>query len=67
MAMREIGPELNQPITRKQDIRELCPRCNSAELIYIEGSFIRWIKCPKCKWTKLAEKGPKPMKVVPLR
>ena len=44
-----------------------CPRCNTGELLKIEGTFIKWLKCPKCRFTKIVEKKEKePIKVTPL-
>lgn len=44
-----------------------CPRCNSMDILKIEGTFIRWLKCPKCKYTKVMEKREKePVKVTPM-
>ena len=36
-----------------------CPRCNDKILI-INGTFIRWMTCPKCKYKKLLENTVKP-------
>ena len=51
-----------------KDIKsDRCPRCNASDILKIEGTFIRWLKCPKCKYTKVVEKKEKePVKVVPL-
>ncbi|MFQ6010427.1 MAG: hypothetical protein ACE5J7_04905 [Candidatus Aenigmatarchaeota archaeon] len=32
-----------------------CPRCGQ-RLLTIDGSFIRWLTCPHCKFKKLEEK-----------
>ena len=43
-----------------------CPRCNDKVLI-INGTFIRWLTCPKCKYKKLLENTEKPqVKITPM-
>ena len=32
-----------------------CPRCGQ-QMLVIDGSFIRWLTCPHCKYKKLEEK-----------
>ena len=45
--------------------REICPRCG-AEALIINARTIKWLTCPKCKFKKLLEKKPEPIKVTPL-
>jgi len=51
-----------------KDIKsDRCPRCNAMDLLKIEGTFIRWLKCTKCKYTKVLEKRETPpVTVTPL-
>ena len=43
-----------------------CPRCNEKVLI-IDGTFIKWLTCPSCKYKKLlSNKDKPPIKVTPL-
>ncbi len=51
-----------------KDIKtDRCPRCNSSKLLKIDGTFIKWLKCPKCRFTKVISKKEKsPIVVTPL-
>ena len=59
MALKQISPAPKCDSTR-------CPRCGE-EALFIEGRFVRWLKCPKCKFTKLLEKKDEGIKVTPLK
>jgi len=48
MALKQISPPTEGDRTR-------CPRCGE-EAIFIDGRFVRWLTCPKCKFKKLLEK-----------
>jgi len=48
MAIKQIAPPPKGDTVR-------CPKCGE-EAIYIDGRFVRWLKCPKCKFTKLMKK-----------
>jgi len=48
MALKQISPAPDSD-------RPRCPRCGE-EAIYIDGRFVRWLTCPKCKFKKLLEK-----------
>jgi ssDNA-binding Zn-finger/Zn-ribbon topoisomerase 1 len=37
---------------------ERCPDCRE-KLLKIEGTFIKWVTCPNCKYKKLKEMEPK--------
>lgn len=52
-------------IQEKSKDRETCPRCGGMALI-IDGSYIKWLTCTKCKFKKIMEKREKPIEVVPL-
>ena len=43
-----------------------CPKCSEKVLI-IDGTFIKWLTCPKCKYKKLiSNKDKPPIKVTSL-
>jgi len=46
---------LKQIENKKQSDTTRCPRCGG-EAIIIDGRFVRWLNCPKCKFKKLLEK-----------
>jgi hypothetical protein len=58
MALRQLGSKGG---------RELCPRCGSEPLLFIEGTFIKWATCPKCRYKKLLEKEKTGPRVVSLK
>lgn len=33
-----------------------CPKCNEP-LLTIDGTLTKWLRCPKCKWSKLEKKS----------
>lgn len=37
-----------------------CPKCNSTEILTINGVFVKWLTCQKCKYKKLIENKEKP-------
>ena len=44
-------------MNKKKDTEETtCPKCMSANLLFIDGTLTRWATCPKCKFKKLIEK-----------
>lgn len=46
-----------------------CPSCGKP-LLTIEGSFVRWLTCPDCRYTKLIKKSDqerKAVKITPLK
>lgn len=54
-------------IDKTEKVTDPCPRCNT-QLLTIDGTFIRWLTCPECKYKKLIEKKEKKtVKVVPLK
>jgi len=55
MALKQISPPPESDRTR-------CPRCGE-EAIIIDGRFVRWLTCPKCKFKKLLEKEDETTKV----
>jgi hypothetical protein len=59
MALKQLEPP-------KESDRVKCPRCGE-EAIIIDGRFVRWLTCPKCKFKKLMEKKDKGIKVTPLK
>ena len=48
MAIKQIAPP-------PEGDKISCPKCGE-EAIYIDGRFVRWLKCPNCKFTKLMKK-----------
>ncbi len=58
MAIKQISSEGDKKIR--------CPRCGEEALI-IEGRFVRWLTCPKCKFKKLMRKEEEKVKVVSLK
>jgi len=64
MAIKQISK------AKKKEEITLCPRCGEeALMIDVEGMFVRWLTCPKCKFKKLVKKEEeiKPIKVVSLK
>ena len=60
MAIKQISPP-------PEEGRPKCPRCGE-EALFIEGRFVRWLTCPKCKFKKLMEKEEdKSIKIVSLK
>jgi tRNA(Ile2) C34 agmatinyltransferase TiaS len=55
MAIKQLSPAASED-------RPKCPRCGE-EAIYIDGRFVRWLTCPKCKFKKLLEKEDEMTKV----
>jgi ssDNA-binding Zn-finger/Zn-ribbon topoisomerase 1 len=55
MALKQISPP-------PESDRIRCPRCGE-EAIIIDGRFVRWLNCPKCKFKKLLEKEDETTKV----
>lgn len=43
-----------------------CPRCGEAAIV-IDGRFVKWLTCPKCKFKKLIEKKDDGIKVTSLK
>ena len=39
----------------KKSAKPLCPKCGQ-DLLIIDGSFVRWLTCPHCKYKTLEEK-----------
>jgi len=56
---------LKQLQTDSKD-RQRCPRCSETAII-IAGKTVTWLKCPKCKFTKLIKNKKEPLKVIKLR
>ncbi|MEM5804596.1 MAG: hypothetical protein QXU82_01980 [Candidatus Aenigmatarchaeota archaeon] len=42
-------------IAQREKGELMCPRCGQKMLV-IDGSFIKWLTCPSCKYRKLEEK-----------
>jgi predicted RNA-binding Zn-ribbon protein involved in translation (DUF1610 family) len=59
MALKQIEPK------GKSDMVP-CPRCGE-EAIVIDGRFVKWLTCPKCKFKKLMEKEDEGVKITPLK
>ena len=59
MAIKQLEPP-------KKDDRVFCPRCGE-EAIIIDGRFVKWLTCPKCKFKKLMEKEDEGIKVTSLK
>ncbi|NIM47013.1 MAG: hypothetical protein GTN40_02530 [Candidatus Aenigmarchaeota archaeon] len=59
MALKQIEPP-------KESDRVPCPRCGE-DAIIIDGRFVTWLTCPKCKFKKLMEKKDKGIRVTPLK
>jgi len=53
-------------VVKKEDEPKICPKCKH-ELITIDGTFIRWLTCTKCKFKKLLEKEREVVKVFPIK
>lgn len=52
---------------RKKEDETMCPKCRSANLLFIDGTLTRWATCPKCKFKKLVEKtDTRTVRVTPL-
>ena len=55
---------------KKSEDLQTCPRCGEEVLaINVEGLFVKWLTCPKCKFKKLVkrEEEIRPVKVVSLK
>ena len=59
MALKQLEPP-------EESDRVKCPRCGE-EAIIIDGRFVIWLTCPKCKFKKLMEKKDKGIRVTPLK
>ncbi|MFQ6021032.1 MAG: hypothetical protein ACE5J4_03420 [Candidatus Aenigmatarchaeota archaeon] len=66
MAVRQLG---EKPKKSKKEIENPCPKCGEETLeIEVEGMFVKWLTCPKCKFKKLVKrKDDRSVKVVPLK
>jgi Zn finger protein HypA/HybF involved in hydrogenase expression len=53
-------------ISSVEDDKMRCPRCGEEALV-IEGKFVRWLTCPKCKFKKLMRKEDEKIKIVSLK
>ncbi len=59
MAMKQIDS------SEKSDTVS-CPRCGE-EAIIIDGRFVKWLTCPKCKFKKLMAKKDNDIRVTSLK
>lgn len=63
MAMTQLKVEVDDESKRGPT---KCPKCQGKILI-IDGTFIKWLTCPKCKYKKLiSNKDKPPIKVTSL-
>jgi len=63
MALRTTLKDADQTNLNSQN---KCPRCSN-KLLTIDGSFIKWLTCPKCKYKKLVEKKSNGIKITSLK
>ena len=41
---------------KKAQAKPVCPKCGQ-DLLIIDGSFVRWLTCPHCKYRNLEQKN----------